>query len=194
MSDLFQAFGTALHLIFSADAGLLEIVWLTLRVSLSAVALAALVGFPLGGALALFHFPGRRLVVVLLNALMGLPPVVVGLLVYLALSRSGPLGHWGLLFTPTAMIIAQFVLVTPIVAALTRQVLEQLWDEYAEQLRSLKSSLWRSVGTLLWEGRYALLTALMAGFGHDGPGAMVGIMPVGLGGVMVLAGLFSRAT
>jgi tungstate transport system permease protein len=135
-------------------------------VSLSAVALAALVALPLGGALALYRFPGRQALVVLINALMGLPPVVVGLVVYLFLSRSGPLGGLGLLFTPTAMVIAQFVLITPIVAALARQVIEDLWSEYGEQLRSLGAGTGRAVATLLWDGRYSLLTSVLAGFGR----------------------------
>ena len=166
MSDLTGALYQAMALIGGADPELLAIVLLTLRVSLSAVALAALVALPLGGALALYRFPGRQAAVVLLNALMGLPPVVVGLVVYLFLSRSGPLGALGLLFTPTAMIVAQFVLVTPIVAALARQVIEDLWSEYSEQLRSLGAGAGRAVLTLLWDGRYSLLTAVLAGFGR----------------------------
>lgn len=166
MNELLSAFRQAGTLIFQGDADLLEIVGLTLQVSLSAVVLATLLGLPLGGALALSRFPGRRGVIILLNALMGLPPVVVGLLVYLLLSRSGPMGQWGLLFTPTAMIIAQCLLVTPIVAALTLQVMTDLWAEYGEQLRSLGSTPTRAALTLLWEGRYSLITAVMAGFGR----------------------------
>jgi tungstate transport system permease protein len=135
-------------------------------VSLSAVAVAALVGLPLGALLAVARFPGRDGVVVMLNALMGLPPVVAGLLIYLLLSRAGPLGPLGLLFTPTAMVIAQAVLIAPILAALARQVLEGLWEEYAEQLRSFGAGPWRAVPTLLWDGRFALLTVLLAGFGR----------------------------
>ena len=137
MDSFADAFATALSLVFTLDPGLTEIVLLSLRVSLTAVLIAGVIGLPLGAAVALLHFPGRHAVTVLLNALMGLPPVVVGLVVYLFLSRSGPLGVLGLLFTPTAMIIAQVVLVTPIVAALARQVVEDLWVEYEEQLRSL---------------------------------------------------------
>jgi tungstate transport system permease protein len=166
MLDLQAAFASALTLILHGDPGLAEIVLLSLRVSLAAVLLASLIGLPLGATLALTRFPGRRLAVVLLNALMGLPPVVVGLAVYLLLSRSGPLGWWGLLFTPTAMIIAQSVLVTPIVAALARQVVEDLWGELQEQLLSLGAGPWRAVWTLLWEGRFSLLTAILAGFGR----------------------------
>lgn len=145
---------------------LLEIVALTLRVSLTAVVLASLFGMPIGALVALARFPGRALVVTLLNALMGLPPVVAGLFVYLMLSRAGPLGELGLLFTPTAMVIAQTLLVVPIVAALTRQTIADLNDEYAEQLRSLRVGRAATVATLLWEGRFSLLTALLAGFGR----------------------------
>ena len=166
MEDVTQAFATAFRLIVSLDPVLLEIVGLSLEVSLGALVLAAAVGMPLGGAVALFRFPGRRGVIVLLNALMGLPPVVIGLLVYLLLSRSGPLGDLGWLFTPTAMVVAQFALITPIVAALTRQVMEDLWEEYEFQLRSLGAGPLRSIGTLLWDGRFQLVTALLAGFGR----------------------------
>jgi len=166
MQDLWEAFAVAVSLIVNLDATLVEIVALSLEVSLSAVLLAALVGLPFGALVALVRFPGRRLVDVLLNALMGLPPVVVGLVVYLMLSRSGPLGDLGWLFTPKAMIIAQWVLVTPIVAALSRQVIEDLWEEYSELLRSLGVGPFRAVPTLLWDGRYRLVTTLLAGFGR----------------------------
>ena len=166
MSNLSDALLAALRLLLTADTDLLEIVGLSLRVSLTAVAIAALVGLPLGACLALYRFPGRRAVIVLINALMGFPPVVAGLLVYLALSRSGPLGVLGLLFTPTAMIIAQTVLVTPIIAAIARQIIESLWHEYEEQLRSFGASARRALPTLLWDGRFALITAIMAGFGR----------------------------
>ncbi len=166
MSDLQAAFATALTLVIHFDRNLAEIVLLSLRVSLTAVLLASLIGLPLGAILGLRRFPGHRPAIVLLNALMGLPPVVVGLVVYLLLSRSGPLGSWGLLFTPSAMIIAQSILVTPLVAALTRQVVETLWEELQEQLRSLGVDPWRAIGTLLWEGRFSLLTAILAGFGR----------------------------
>ena len=166
LNDLSAAFAAAAGLIAGADPGVLGIVGLSLRVSLAAVAIAALVGLPLGALLAVARFPGRSALVVALNALMGLPPVVCGLIVYLALSRSGPLGSWGLLFTPAAMITAQAVLIAPILAALTRQVLETYWEEYAEQLRSFGAGPWRAVPTLLWDGRYALVTVLLAGFGR----------------------------
>ncbi|MDH3212004.1 MAG: ABC transporter permease [Myxococcales bacterium] len=166
MADLLEAFRTALRLILELDAELVEIVGLSLRVSLSAVFLATLVGLPLGAVAGMLRFPGRRVVTVLLNSLLGLPPVVVGLVVYLLLSRSGPLGALGLLFTPAAMVFAQFLLITPIVAALSRQVLEELWQEYEDQLRSLGAGVWRAIPTLLFEGRYLLLTAILAGFGR----------------------------
>ncbi len=166
MSDLVEAFRTAARLIVELDPALVEIVALSLRVSGLALVLAAAIGLPLGALIGIARFPGRRAFVVSLNALMGLPPVVVGLVVYLALSRSGPLGGLGWLFTPTAMVIAQTLLVTPIVAALTRQVMEDLWAEYGEQLRSLGMRPLRAVPTLLVEGRYALFTVLLAGFGR----------------------------
>ncbi len=161
-----NAFGEALRLLTSFDAELIGIVGLSLQVSLGALLIAALIGLPFGAALALYEFPGRRSITVLLNALMGLPPVVVGLFVYLVLSRSGPLGFMELLFTPTAMVIAQTILITPIVAALTRQLTEDLWREYGEQLRSLGSGAGRAIPTLLWDGRYALVTVLLAGLGR----------------------------
>jgi tungstate transport system permease protein len=166
MQDIGAALGLAFSLIVSGDAELAQIVLLSLQVSLSAVALAALVGMPLGAVVALFRFPGRGALVVVLNALMGLPPVVVGLFVYLMLSRAGPLGEFGLLFTPTAMVIAQAILVTPIIAALTRQTVEDLYAEYREQLQSLGVGPLRAIPTLLWDGRFSLLTAVLAGFGR----------------------------
>lgn len=161
-----NAFVAAGRLIAELDPALVQIVGLSLRVSLSAVLLAALIGLPLGAALALYRFPGRGAVIVTFNALMGLPPVVAGLLVYLLLSRSGPLGPLGLLFTPTAMVIAQTLLITPIVVSLTRQVIEDLWQEYEEQLRSLGSTTRRAIPTLLWDARFSLITAILAGFGR----------------------------
>lgn len=166
MDDSSSVFRLALDLILSGDANLVEVVTLSLRVSLSAVAISCALGFPLGAAVGSMRFPGRSGVVVLLNALMGLPPVVVGLAVYLALSNTGPLGALSLLYTPTAMIIAQTILVTPIVAALTRQVLEDLHGEYDESLRSLGVGRFATVATLIWEGRYRLLTVALAGFGR----------------------------
>ena len=166
MDNLSQALNAAIRLIVTFDRDLAEIVFLSLRVSLTAVSLAALIGLPIGAALAVLRFPGRRTLVVILNALMGLPPVVVGLIVLLVLSRAGPLGVLGLLFSPTAMIIAQTLLTAPIVAALTRQIVEDLWTEYEEQLRSLGATPCRSIWTLLWDGRFSLVTAVLAGFGR----------------------------
>jgi tungstate transport system permease protein len=166
MQEISAAFGLALGLIVSGDPELTQIVLLSLEISLSAVMLAAVLGMPLGAAIALFRFPGRGALVVLLNACMGLPPVVVGLFVYLMLSRAGPLGELGLLFTPTAMVIAQAILVTPIIAALTRQTVEDLYAEYREQLQSLGVSALRAIPTLLWDGRFSLATAVLAGFGR----------------------------
>ena len=166
MHDFASEFGKALSLIFERDSELWSIVLLSLRVSMFAVLISAIIGMPVGAALAVARFPGRRVLIVLMNTLMGLPPVVVGLLVYLLLSRSGPLGVLELLYTPTAMILAQVVLVTPIIAALTRQVTEMLAEEYSEQLRSLGVSRLSSVPVLLWDARLALVTALLAGFGR----------------------------
>ncbi len=185
MDSFAAAFATALSLVVSLDPDLVEIVLLSMRVSLTAVLIAAVIGLPLGGAVALLRFPGRQGLTVLLNALMGLPPVVVGLIVYLFLSRSGPFGVLGLLFTPTAMIIAQVVLVTPIIAALSRQVMEDLWIEYEEQLRSLGITPGRAIATLLWDGRFSLVTALLAGFGRAS---------AEVGAVMIVGGNIDHVT
>lgn len=163
---VFDPFGAAIRLVLAGDPALFEIIWLSLRVTTAAVVVAAVVGLPLGAGLALARFPGRAILIVGFNSLMGLPPVVAGLVIYLLLSRSGPLGGLGLLFTPAAMILAQTVLIVPIVVALTRQMVEDLWSEYAEQLRSLGASRLRSVPTLLWDGRLSLTTAVLAGFGR----------------------------
>src|SRR5688572_1194884 len=166
MNEIFAALAEAGRLIAGLDSGLMEIVLLSLRVSLSAVLLASLIGLPLGAAIAVGRFRGRRALIVTLNALMGLPPVVVGLVVYLMLSRAGPLGEFGILFTPSAMVIAQTILIAPIVAALSRQVIEDAWQEYREQLRSLGAGLSTSALTLLWDARYSLVTIVLAGFGR----------------------------
>ncbi|MCJ7555611.1 MAG: ABC transporter permease [Gammaproteobacteria bacterium] len=166
MADILSVLATAMKLVFSLDPALVEIVALSMKVSLSAVLIAGLVGLPLGAAVALVRFPGRRVMEILLNAAMGLPPVVVGLAVYLLLSRAGPLGEMGLLFTPYAMVIAQSILVTPIIAALTRQTVADLHEEYDEYLRSLGAGHLQSIFTLLWDGRFRLLTGLLAGFGR----------------------------
>jgi tungstate transport system permease protein len=156
----------AWQLIAAGDATLFAIVQLSLVVSLSAVAIAALIGLPLGALLALTRFPGRSVIIVVLNAFMGLPPVVVGLAVYLLLSRSGPLGNFGILFTPLAMVIAQAILILPIIAALSRQTIEDLWLEYRDELTAMDVGPAGRVATLLWDARLSLLTALLAGFGR----------------------------
>jgi tungstate transport system permease protein len=157
---------SALMLVLGGDPGLYAIVRLSLVISLSATVLAMLVALPIGAALALVRFPGRTLVVVVINAFMGLPPVVVGLAVFLLLSRSGPLGFLGILFTPQAMIIAQALLVMPIIAALTRQTVEDLWAEYSEELTAMRVGPLARVTTLLWDARFSLVTTLLAGFGR----------------------------
>ncbi|MBI4755509.1 MAG: ABC transporter permease [Betaproteobacteria bacterium] len=166
MNEILQSFVAATALVSQADARLIHIILLSLQVSGAAVALAALIGMPVGAVLAIGRFPGRESLIVVANAFMGLPAVVVGLIVYLLLSRSGPLGVLGLLFTPTAMIIAQTLLITPLMAALTRQIVEDAWCEYAEQLRSLGAGWVDSAATLLWDTRFSLVTIVLAGFGR----------------------------
>ena len=185
MGEVESAFMMAAQLIFTMDENLAEIIGLSLRVSLSAVAIAALVGVPLGGALAILRFPGRKLAIVLLNAFMGLPPVVVGLAVYLMLSRMGPLGVFGLLYSPTAMIIAQSVLVTPIVAALSRQVFADFWSEYEEHLRSLGAGRGQAILTLAWDARSNLIPPVLAGFGRAS---------AEVGAVMIVGGNIDHVT
>jgi tungstate transport system permease protein len=155
-----------LRRVFQLDAELWNIVLLSLEVSLSAVLLATFLGLPLAAIVAVKRFPGRKAVIVVLNALMGLPPVVVGLLVYLLLSRAGPLGALGLLFTPGAMVVAQTLLILPIIAALARQALEDAWREYEEQLRSLGAEGMKAALTLVWDIRFSLVTAVLAGLGR----------------------------
>ena len=157
---------SALNLILAGDPALFAIVQLSLIVSLSAVFLATLIGLPIGALLALTRFRGREGIIVLINALMGLPPVVAGLAVYLLLSRSGPLGALGLLFTPAAMIVAQTILVTPIIAALARQTIEDLWMEYRDELAAMNVGPVAGIATLIWEARFGLVVALLAGFGR----------------------------
>jgi len=166
MNWIADSLADAARLAFSLDPKLVSIIGLSLSVSLASVALAALVGGLLGAAVAVGRFPGRRALIVLLNAAMGLPPVVVGLVVYLLLSRAGPFGALGLLFTPRAMVLAQFILITPLIAALTRQVVEDAWREYEEQLRSLGARTWEAALTLLWDTRFSLLTVVLAGLGR----------------------------
>jgi tungstate transport system permease protein len=185
MTNFSDAISSALTLIFRLDAVLVEILTLSLSVSLSAVAIATAIGMPVGALLALYHFRGRFFLVVTLNAMMGLPPVVVGLIVYLLLSRSGPFGVFGLLFTPTAMIITQVLLVTPIIAALTRQIIDDLWVEYEEQMQSLGAGPGRAMPALLWDGRFTLITAILAGFGRAS---------AEVGGVMIVGGNIDHVT
>jgi tungstate transport system permease protein len=165
MSSMHEG-SSALALVLGGDPALYAIVALSLVVSIAATLLAAVVALPLGALLALVRFPGRTVIVVILNAFMGLPPVVVGLAVYLMLSRSGPLGFLGLLFTPKAMILAQALLVIPIVAALTRQTIEDLWAEYRDELTAMRIGPLRRVMTLLWDARFSLVTTMLAGFGR----------------------------
>jgi tungstate transport system permease protein len=164
--DAESAVFAALRLIINLDEPFVQIVMMSLRVTLTAVLIAALVGMPLGALLALSRFHGRSALIVMINTMMGLPPVVAGLLVFVSLSRSGPFGSYGLLFTPTAMVIAQTLLVLPIIVALTRQVVEDLWSEYREHLTSLGQTGIKAIPTLLWDGRFSLATALLAGFGR----------------------------
>jgi tungstate transport system permease protein len=166
MHDILGALREAMRMIVGLDTQLTDIVWLSLRVSLTSVAVASTFGLPLGAAIGVMQFPGRRALIVLLNALMGLPPVVAGLVVYLMLSRAGPLGQFGILFTPAAMVVAQTILIAPIMAALSRQVIEDAWREYQEQLRSLGAGPVTSALTLLWDTRFSLVTIVLAGFGR----------------------------
>ena len=185
MDGFWEALARAVGLILGWDSDLIEIIGLSLRVTLSAVAIACAIGLPLGAAVGAFRFPGRVAATILLNALMGLPPVVVGLAVYLMLSAAGPLGPLGLLYTPAAMVIAQTVLVTPIVAALTRQVVEELDREYAEQFASLGVGPLHRLAALLRDARYSLLTVALAGFGRA---------VAEVGAVMIVGGNIAHAT
>ncbi len=180
-----EAFRRAGQLVVTLDPELVEIVLRSLYVSLTAVLVAALIGLPAGALLALYRFPGRRALILLTSALMGMPPVVLGLVVYLMLSRAGPLGVLGLLYTPTAMIVAQTLLVLPIVIALSRQVIEDMWQEYEETMRSLVIRGTRLVLTMLYEARHALATVVLAGFGRA-------IAEVGA--VMIVGGNIRHAT
>jgi tungstate transport system permease protein len=166
MQEFISAVAEAIQLVTTLDADLFEIVGLSMQVSLTAVAIACLIGLPIGASLAIANFPGRHFLIVTISALMGLPPVVVGLIIYLFLSNTGPLGWLELLYSPSAMIIAQTILVAPIVAALSRQVIEDLNAEYAEQFRSLSVPLKTAIITLLWDARHSLGTVALAGFGR----------------------------
>ena len=185
MNDILQGLLAALRLIVTLDADLIEISLRSLYVTTTAVVISAAIGLPLGSWLAVRRFRYRRLVIAVLNALMGLPPVVVGLIVYLLLSRSGPFGVFGLLFTPTAMIIAQVIILTPLIASIAHQAIRDLWAEYHDLLISLNTTRARRMRTLLWDGRRALLTAALAGFGR-------GIGEVGA--IMIVGGNFDHVT
>jgi len=185
MNDILQGLGQAAGLVVSLDADLIEIAALSLRVSLGATLIASAIGLPLGAWLAISRFRLRRLIIALMNALMGLPPVVVGLVVYVLLSRAGPLGVLGLLFTPTAMIIAQVIIVTPIIASIAHQAIRDLWADYHDLLISLHTSRRQRIMALLWDGRRALMTAALAGFGRA----------IGeVGAIMIVGGNIDHAT
>ncbi len=185
MTDLLAGLGAAFGLLFSGDGDLLQIVGLSLRVSLGATIVASLIGLPLGAWLAINRFAGRRMVIATLNALMGLPPVVVGLMVYVVFSRAGPLGVLGLLFTPTVMVVAQVIIITPLIASIAHQAIRELWADYHDLLISLNTTRLQRIRALLWDGRRALLTASLAGFGRA----------IGeVGAVMVVGGNIDHAT
>lgn len=166
MTDILEGMLRAFELIFSLESDLLEIVFLSLRVTFTAVLIASIIGMPLGAWLAVSRFHYRRVTIAVLNALMGLPPVVVGLIVYIMLSRSGPFGVLNLLFTPTAMIIAQVIIITPLIASISHQAIRDLWAEYHDLLISLNASKWQRITTLIFDARRSLLTASLAGFGR----------------------------
>ncbi len=185
MSDFWNAFLEAGRLIVTFDADLVEIALLSMQVTLTAVAIATVLGIPLAAWLSINRFRGRRATIAILNALMGLPPVVVGLIVYILLSRSGPFGVFGLLFTPTAMIIAQVIIVTPLIASISHQALRDLWAEYHDLLISLNTTRWQRMRTLVWDARRSLLTATLAGFGRA----------IGeIGAIMIVGGNIDHAT
>ena len=166
MLEFAEAFKLALNLVLSFDSNLLEIVFLSLKVSLIALVIACIIGFSLGSLLASNKFFGRGLILIIINSFMALPPVVVGLVVYMLLSKSGPLGWMNILYTPSAMILAQSIIITPIVLALSRQVIEDLDNEYADFFKSLDMSKFQIIKTLIWDARYSLITVSLAGFGR----------------------------
>lgn len=185
MNEIWAGLAAAFRLIISLDADLVEITLRSLRVSLTALVIASMIALPLGTWLAIRRFRFRRAAIAVLNALMGLPPVVVGLIVYLLLSRSGPFGVLGLLFTPTAMIIAQVIIITPLIASITHQAMRELWAEYHDLLISLNTSKRQRIATLIWDGRRTLLTAALAGFGRA----------IGeVGAIMIVGGNIDHAT
>lgn len=185
MDEILEGAREAGRLIVTLDPDLMEIIFLSLQVTLSAVVIASVIGLPLGAWLAVNRFRHRRTAIAVLNALMGLPPVVVGLMVYMLLSRSGPFGSMGLLFTPSAMIIAQVLIITPLIASISHQTIRDLWADYHDLLISLNASRRQRIGALLWDGRRALLTAMLAGFGRA----------VGeVGAIMIVGGNIEHAT
>ncbi len=185
MTDIWSGLQAAFWLLVTFDRDMVEITLRSLQVSLSALVIASVIALPLGTWLAIRRFRFRRAVIAVLNALMGLPPVVVGLIVYLLLSRSGPFGVLGLLFTPTAMIIAQVIIITPLIASITHQAMRELWAEYHDLLISLNTSNWQRIKTLIFDGRRALLTASLAGFGRA----------IGeVGAIMIVGGNIDHAT
>jgi len=185
MNDILSGLAEAARRVVTLDRDLVEITTLSLKVTVSATLIASLFGLPLGAWLAVNRFRARRLVIAILNALMGLPPVVVGLMVYVLFSRSGPLGVLGLLFTPTAMVIAQVIIITPIIASIAHQAIRELWADYHDLLISLHASRRQRIGALLWDGRRALLTASLAGFGRA----------IGeVGAIMIVGGNIDHAT
>ena len=185
MRDLAEGLSQAAHLVVTLDPDLIEITALSLKVSMGATLVACVLGLPLGAWLAVNRFVMRRFVIAILNALMGLPPVVVGLIVYVIFSRAGPLGVLGLLFTPTVMVIAQVVIITPIVASIAHQAIRDLWADYHDLLISLNASRLQRIQALLWDGRRALMTAGLAGFGRA----------IGeVGAIMVVGGNIDHAT
>ncbi len=185
MEEIYEAFQTAFELLIARDPDLVEIVILSLKVNGIAVLVSGILGLCIGALLAVYRFKGRAFCLVFVNALMGLPPVVVGLIVYMMISNTGPLGVLGLLYTPTAMVIAQTILITPIIAALSRQILETIYVEYREQLFSLGVKKWQMAKTLLWDGRYALSTVVLAGFGRA---------TAEVGAVMIVGGNINHLT
>ncbi|MEL6619912.1 MAG: ABC transporter permease [Pseudomonadota bacterium] len=185
MNEIWAGIQAAFRLIVTLDPDLVEITLRSLQVSLSALVIASLFALPFGTWLAIRRFRFRRLTIATLNALMGLPPVVVGLIVYLLLSRSGPFGVLGLLFTPTAMIIAQVIIITPLIASITHQAMRELWAEYHDLLISLNTTKRQRIATLIWDGRRTLLTAALAGFGRA----------IGeVGAIMIVGGNIDHAT
>ncbi|MEY8095872.1 ABC transporter permease [Falsihalocynthiibacter sp. S25ZX9] len=166
MTEIFEGLKAALLLLITFDKDLVDITLRSLQVSLSATLIASIIALPFGTWLAIRRFRLRRTAIAMLNALMGLPPVVVGLFVYLLFSRSGPLGVLGLLFTPTVMIIAQVIIIAPLIASIAHQSMRELWAEYHDLLISMNTSPRQRIATLLWDGRRALLTASLAGFGR----------------------------